>query len=140
MNIPVITLTLLHPTQSNPIQSWIFDAQPTIYIGRAQDNDVVLYSAVVSRHHLEIRHNSEQWEVINHGANGAYLDGQPITQVTLDNDMIICLGESGPRILIQQNSVDPKNLGKIATPSRSNSSANETIHRQTFITNPAQTE
>ncbi|MFM6590379.1 MAG: FHA domain-containing protein, partial [Microcystis panniformis] len=43
----MITLTLVHPSQSTPLQHWQFDNdQSTILIGRALDNHVVLYSAV----------------------------------------------------------------------------------------------
>ncbi|MEL6471326.1 MAG: FHA domain-containing protein, partial [Cyanobacteria bacterium J06623_4] len=51
----VITLSLLHPIDKTPVQSWSFEAEPVVRIGRSVNNDVVLYSAVVSRHHVELR-------------------------------------------------------------------------------------
>ncbi|WP_404786685.1 FHA domain-containing protein [Altericista sp. CCNU0014] len=69
----MITLTLLHPVQSTPVQSWSFEQDPAIRIGRAVDNHVVLYSAVVSRYHVEVRLTDNQWEVVNLGTNGTYL-------------------------------------------------------------------
>lgn len=67
-----ITLTLLLPGKSVAVQSWTFESEQTIRVGRAADNDVVLYSAVVSRHHLELRREEEAWVAINLGANGTY--------------------------------------------------------------------
>jgi pSer/pThr/pTyr-binding forkhead associated (FHA) protein len=96
----VIKLTLLHPVQSIPVRSWTFDNQAVIRIGRSTDNNVVLYSAVVSRRHVELRRNGSNWEVINLGSNGTYLYDEPITQVAVVNGLIIQLARSGPKILI----------------------------------------
>ncbi|MBE9170668.1 FHA domain-containing protein [Pleurocapsales cyanobacterium LEGE 06147] len=97
----MITLTLLHPLQSVPVQSWTFNAESKIRIGRSTNNEVVLYSAVVSRHHVEIRKVGENWEVVNLGANGTYIDGERISQTAAADGMIIRLASSGPKILIK---------------------------------------
>ncbi len=89
---------LLHPLQSMPVRSWTFDNQPVIKIGRCSDNDVVLYSSVVSRYHAELRLSHRDWEIINLGSNGTYLDGQPITKVTVVSGLIINVARSGPKI------------------------------------------
>lgn len=106
----VITLTLLHPGKNVPMQNWTFDTQSVIRIGRSMDNDVVLYSAVVSRRHLEIKRNGIRWEIVNLGANGTYINGKPITTVQAEDGMIIRLASSGPQIQIRLNSerVEPK--------------------------------
>jgi eukaryotic-like serine/threonine-protein kinase len=96
----VITLTLLHPVQSTPVQSWSFEQDPAVRIGRAVDNQVVLYSAVVSRYHVEIRLTDNQWEVVNLGTNGTYLDGKRVHQAPLTNGSIMRLARSGPNIQI----------------------------------------
>lgn len=97
----MITLTLLHPLQSVPVQSWTFNAESKIRIGRSTNNEVVLYSAVVSRHHVEIRKVGEDWEVVNLGANGTYIDGKRISQTVAADGTIIRLASSGPKILIK---------------------------------------
>lgn len=98
----MITLTLLHPLQSVAVQSWTFHDEPSIKIGRATNNEVVLYSAVVSRHHVEIRKSGEEeWEVVNLGSNGTYIDGQRIEQTKALDGMIVRLASSGPKILIK---------------------------------------
>lgn len=97
----MITLTLLHPLQSVPVQSWPFENESVIRIGRSTDNEVILYSAVVSRHHVEIRRNGYTWEIVSLGANGTYIDGQRITQMSVVDGMIIRLASSGPKLQIR---------------------------------------
>ncbi|MEM1368793.1 MAG: FHA domain-containing protein [Cyanobacteria bacterium P01_H01_bin.15] len=94
----MITLTLLHPVKGIPVQNWTFDQQSSIRIGRSTQNDVVLYSAVVSRHHLEIRSNGPGWDVVNLGANGTYVDGNRIAKMVAQDGMIVRLASSGPQI------------------------------------------
>ena len=97
----MITLTLLHPLQPVPVQSWAFKEESQIRIGRSTNNEVVLYSAVVSRHHVEIRKAGGAWEVVNLGANGTYIDGKRVNQTVAQDGMIIRLASSGPKILIK---------------------------------------
>lgn len=120
----MITLTLLHPLQSVAVQSWEFNDEPTIRIGRATDNEVVLYSAVVSRHHVEIRKSgTDQWEIVNVGSNGTYIDGERIEQTKALDGMIVRLAKSGPKILLKIESDDHHQ--------QSNTSARQkTIRRQ----------
>lgn len=99
----MITLTLLHPLQLVAVQSWTFNDEPTIKIGRATNNDVVLLSAIVSRYHVEIRKSGEDWEVINVGANGTFIDGKRFEQTKAVDGMIFCLASAGPKILINLN-------------------------------------
>lgn len=118
----MITLILLHPFQTVPVQSWSFERESVIGIGRATDNQVVLYSAVVSRHHVELRRRGTKWEIINLGTNGTYIDGQPITQVSLVDGAIIHLARSGPKIQIR--------IGKKALEELNKLSAEETMAQQ----------
>ena len=112
----MITLTLLHPLQSVAIQSWTFRDEPSIKIGRATNNEVVLYSAVVSRHHVEIRKSGEEaWEVINIGSNGTYIDGKRIEQIKAIDGMIFRLASSGPKILIKIESESDRQLSNSAS-------------------------
>ena len=99
----MITLTLLHPSQATPLQHWQFNNdQSTILIGRALDNHVVLYSAVVSRRHLEIRHNDrDNWELENLGANGTFLNGKALEKTAVVDGMVVRLATSGPQIQIR---------------------------------------
>lgn len=131
----MITLTLLHPSQSTPVQSWTFASEPVIRIGRAKNNDVVLYSAVVSRNHVELWNNGGDWEIINFGANGTYVDNEPITQRQVVDGMIFRLGSSGPKIQILLEKGDPDAVIKKEEEKRSPPTSDES-HREngTFLT------
>jgi pSer/pThr/pTyr-binding forkhead associated (FHA) protein len=96
--MPPIVLNLLN---SIPVQSWKFAAQDIIRIGRATDNNAVLFSAVVSRYHAELRWSeSSGWQIVNMSANGTYLDGEPIKTLAVIDGMTIRLATSGPKIQI----------------------------------------
>lgn len=109
----VITLTLLHPMQSIPVQSWNFEHETVVRIGRSTDNHVILYSAVVSRHHVEIREVETGWEIVNLGANGTYLEGRRITKVPVEDGVIIRLARSGPNVQIH---LGVKRIDPVRTP------------------------
>lgn len=96
----MIALALLHPHQVQPVRRWIFDQVDLIRIGRSQENDVILYSAVISRHHLELHRRSGEWWAVNRGQNGTYLDNVAIGCLRLPQETIFGLAKSGPRLQI----------------------------------------
>ncbi|WP_310426251.1 FHA domain-containing protein [Chamaesiphon sp. VAR_48_metabat_135_sub] len=96
-----IVLSLIN---SVPVQNWTFLSENIIRIGRATDNHVVLFSAVVSRHHAELRWSEiSGWEIFNLSANGTYVDGEAIKTVAVADGMIIRLATSGPKIQIKSD-------------------------------------
>ncbi len=97
----MILLNLLHPQESLPAQSWTFEDETVIRVGRANDNHVVLYSAVVSRHHVELRQVETGWEIVSLGANGTFVDGDRVSQVPVTDGVIFRLARSGPQIQIR---------------------------------------
>jgi eukaryotic-like serine/threonine-protein kinase len=121
----VITLTLLHPIKQIPIQVWTFPNESTIRIGRSTDNQVVLYSAVVSRHHVELHRVGSRWEVVNLGTNGTYIDGRRITQEPVTNGAIIRLARSGPNIQIRMGETALEELPENVSVLRSLSSRSD---------------
>ena len=114
----MITLTLLHPLKDVPVQNWSFNADSTIRVGRSVDNDVVLYSAVVSRAHLEIRRKGSHWELVSLGTNGTYVDGKRVEQAMIADGMVIRLASSGPKIKILIDSTNQKTNLKRTEPER----------------------
>jgi pSer/pThr/pTyr-binding forkhead associated (FHA) protein len=94
-----IVLSLLN---SIPVQSWTFLPEDIVRIGRATDNQVVLFSAVVSRHHAELRWIEESgWQLYNISANGTYIDGAAVKEILVVDGMTIRLATSGPKIQIK---------------------------------------
>jgi pSer/pThr/pTyr-binding forkhead associated (FHA) protein len=95
----VIVLSLVN---SVPVQNWTFISEDVIRIGRATDNHVVLFSAVVSRHHAELRWNEiDGWQLFNISANGTYKDGEAIKTIKVVDGMIFRLATSGPKIQVK---------------------------------------
>jgi pSer/pThr/pTyr-binding forkhead associated (FHA) protein len=95
----VIVLSLLN---SVPVQNWTFTSEDVIRIGRATDNQVILFSAVVSRHHAELRWDDiNGWQLSNISANGTYQDGKSIKTITVVDGMVFRLATSGPKIQIK---------------------------------------
>lgn len=111
----MIILSLLHPIKRIPVQVWTFPNESTIRIGRSTDNQVILYSAVVSRHHVELRRTGLGWEILNLGTNGTYLDGKRVTQVPVTDGAVIRLARSGPNIQIRMGEAALKELSENLT-------------------------
>lgn len=130
----MITISLLHPTQSVPVQSWAFEPSSVIRIGRSQDNDVVVYSAVVSRHHIEIRKRGEHWEIVSFGSNGTYIGSELVTEKIIGDGTIIRLGNSGPKIQIRFGVIDPAAKVKKAGEKRSPATLDATKSHPTLMT------
>ncbi|MGD1715174.1 FHA domain-containing protein [Dapis sp. BLCC M172] len=126
----MITLALLHPTQLVPVQHWSWGEKSLIRIGRASDNDVIIYSAIVSRYHAEIWEDKSSWIIINFGVNGTYIDDEPIIQVSLANEMIIRLGSSGPKIKVWTQELASECADK----------KNELSQKERFLTNKNMSE
>ncbi|MFB2897105.1 protein kinase [Aerosakkonemataceae cyanobacterium BLCC-F50] len=109
----VVTLTLLHPKNSAPLEKWRFEKEFIIRIGRSPENNVVLSDSRVSRHHLELRMVeisaskignsliSTAWRLINLGTNGTFLDGILVSQAWLRNGSLIQLAQGGPKLKFQ---------------------------------------
>ncbi|MGC9505374.1 FHA domain-containing protein [Baaleninema sp.] len=100
----MIKLSLIHPTQAAPIQSWTFDNEPVVRIGRSKDNDVVIHGSLVSRHHLELWNRQTHWEIINFGTNGTFVNGKPVRQMPVWDGMTFRLGSTGPKLHLHLNS------------------------------------
>ena len=103
----MIAINLLQPGQNTPLQTWRFNTDKTIRIGRAEDNDVILYSAVVSRYHVEIHWKEWGWELVNLGVNGTYFNHEEIISLPVKDGMIFRLASSGPALQIYLNCQPP---------------------------------
>jgi pSer/pThr/pTyr-binding forkhead associated (FHA) protein len=130
----VITLTLLHPSQTTPLQHWTFEDESVIRVGRSTDNNVVLYSAVVSRQHIEIRRGPTNWELKNLGANGTFIDGKPITKTPVIDGMVIRLASSGPQIQIRLVAEEYASKSLIDRPDQAVSDDRDNHDKETITT------
>ena len=99
----MVSLTLLELQKQVPLQKWCFENESLIRVGRSTDNDVVLTDNLVSRHHLEIWRdaNSNDWQVLNHGTNGTFLNGLLIHQSHLLDNSLLQLAKGGPVLQFQ---------------------------------------
>ncbi len=67
--------------------------RPVITIGRALDNDVVIDSAEVSRHHARIEVHGGEFEITDLGStNGTTVNGRPANKTRLNDGDRIMLG------------------------------------------------
>ncbi len=120
------------------MQKWSFESESVIRIGRVDDNNVVLYSSVVSRHHAEIRRQEKYWELLGLGTNGTFVDGQKITQLKVTNGLIFRIASSGPRIQVFLDDVEGLLIGENVIESHANSEqsgrkADPAKERKTFL-------
>jgi serine/threonine-protein kinase len=132
----VITLNLLHPTEDKVAQTWRFENESLIRIGRAASNQVVLYSSVVSRHHLELQRQPMFWQVVNLSANGSFTNNQPIETLRLHDGMIVRLASTGPRLQIVLDESEFKaRIPEVATPKVPEYHPSKLPERPTFMPN-----
>jgi len=74
-------------------------SQPSIRLGSATGNDVVLTDSTVSRHHAQIRITTQGLVVRDLGStNGTFCDGVRVIEAYLRPDMTCALGEAQLRV------------------------------------------
>lgn len=81
---------LLRFVEGYDIGATIIVRRPLLTVGRALDNDIVLESAEVSRHHARIEHRGSGFFVVDLGStNGTLVNGMPSSENELvDGDRI----------------------------------------------------
>jgi pSer/pThr/pTyr-binding forkhead associated (FHA) protein len=81
-------------------------------VGRSPENDIVISdAAMVSARHLEIRKDGESYQVRDlNSTNGTFLDGQRVTEATLQSSNVIRLGADGPELSFVVEDAAPLNL------------------------------
>lgn len=129
----MVILTLLDPQHRTPIKQWQFDHEPLLRIGRAPGNHIVLEDLLVSRFHLELRRVDlpaspspvqAGWHLVNHSANGTFVNGYLMSQGMILEDSLIQLARGGPLLQFQilphpQTGLNPSSLSEpsLAEPS-----------------------
>ncbi len=65
-----------------------------VSVGRSTDRTIVLEDPGVSRNHAEIRHEGEEWRIVDVGsANGITVNGAQVTSCVLSDGDVIRLGD-----------------------------------------------
>lgn len=97
-----IAIELFDPQQQLVLQRWQFDrAQETISIGRSEDNDIVLPSNLVSRHHVKLSLAGAHWQIRNSGKNGCFINDRKIQVAILHSGtFMVRLGKVGPHLRV----------------------------------------
>jgi len=97
----MITVKQLDPNNQTILQTWNFDPATTVIrMGREKDNDIIIQDYLeVSRYHVEIHQQQDQWRLISKGTNKTFLNGFPLSQGAqslVPNLALIQLAQNGP--------------------------------------------
>ena len=105
--MPKVRVSLLD-VYGKPSKQFLFANRFTA--GRAPDNDIVIPSQLVSRHHFKVEWENDHWWVYDlNSANGVYINHQLVQEklkLPLDSSAIISLGAANISLaveVIQQN-------------------------------------
>src|SRR4051812_25850068 len=97
MNPPVV-LYVLDAEHLHPLQSWTFEGDVLIRIGRAPDNDIVFAHPGVSRSHAYMRLVDGEWSVFSVSQQGLYYGVHRLMELALRPGMVFQLGRNGPSL------------------------------------------
>jgi pSer/pThr/pTyr-binding forkhead associated (FHA) protein len=100
-----VSLHLVNPDTGHPVQTWRFETQRSVRIGRAEGNDVVITDPSVSRFHAELQFNGSAWELVNLGKNGTIISSHSISRVRIDEQTLFRLGTGGPLLRFEHSGV-----------------------------------
>jgi len=83
------------------MQWWTFKDDGPVSVGRSLSNLVVVRNSHVSRRHFELRpvygtNSPVQWKLVNHGKNGTFLNGRPVSEAIVPDDATLQLAPKGP--------------------------------------------
>ena len=101
----MVILTLLEPQTNKPFKSWEFPEQSQVTIGRSPQNDIVLKGYFqVSRQHVELTKINHQWQLVNNGTNGTFVNSVLVETAPLKNNDLIRLAGNGPLLRFELES------------------------------------
>jgi len=109
------------------MQWWTFKDDGPVSVGRSLSNLVVVRNSHVSRRHFELRpvygtDSPVQWKLVNHGKNGTFLNGRPVSEAIVPDDATLQLAPKGPVMKIYLRDRLPASTQK---PSAAEQSAEE---------------
>ena len=94
----LISLRLLDSVQGHVVQTWNFDRNAVVQIGRLEDSAVMICDPLVSRVHATLKLVDGQWELISQGKHGVIVNDRRVETVRLNHEMTFRLGPKGPTL------------------------------------------
>ncbi len=98
-----VAVDLLDSAQGHPVQTWKFESEALLRIGRADDCHVVIADPRVSRLHAELEFRPEGWKLISRGRHGVYVDGVLVEEFNLADRRTFQLASGGPLLRFRTN-------------------------------------
>ena len=95
----LISLRLLDAVQGHAIQTWNFDRNAVVQIGRLEDSAVMICDPLVSRVHATLKHVDGHWELVSQGKHGVIVNDRRVETVRLNHEMTFRLGPKGPTLV-----------------------------------------
>lgn len=93
----MVLLTLLDPRDHTPQKQWQFENKSVIIIGRSPSCDIVIEDPQVSRKHVELQLDYKgEWQLVNHGTNGTFVNGTAFYRGAIADGTIFQLAWGGP--------------------------------------------
>ena len=93
-----VSIHMIEPGDGRSLQRWVFRYPDVerIAIGRGEDAHVKLADPYVSRTHLEIIRQAEDWYLHARGRNGVFVEGRSVTECKLAHGTQFRLSLVGP--------------------------------------------
>lgn len=105
---------LLKFVEGDYVGSTIIVRRPLLQIGRSLDNDIVLESAEVSRHHARLEYRGESFHILDLGStNGTSLNGRQVSDSALSHGDRITFGNITLEFLPYATNTTPNPSGAI---------------------------
>jgi pSer/pThr/pTyr-binding forkhead associated (FHA) protein len=108
-----VCVHLLDSSSGAIVQTWQFDGQGRITIGRSSECQVRVGDQHVSRLHAELCHTDGVWTVVSKGRNGLSFDGTRQERAVLADRGKFRLGPEGPMLSVRFERVSNDSLATL---------------------------
>ncbi len=112
----VLLVRALNSTCSRVLQTWRFSGVVSrVSVGRSSNNDVVINSNVISRHHATFEKINDIWHLQSFGKNGCFINDRRVDLYPLSGETLIRLGQTGSHLLVAIEDEMPASRSSQAT-------------------------